>query len=81
MPNPIKVKKDTGSKYSQSVNINMTDIDMTLEFIYIDPFSSNQEVVSTITLPIEAASQITELIQNLLKERSVKNKDSIKARS
>lgn len=76
-----KIKKELGSKYSQSVNIHMTDIDMTIEFIYIDPFSKQHEVISTITLPIEAAHQIADLIHTLLKERQTKTRESIKAQS
>ena len=70
-----------GSVYSQIVGISVTDSDLTLEFVYVNPMrnaSGQQEgrVVSRVTLPINAAlglsNLINETVNKHIKKRSKK---------
>lgn len=70
-----------GSLYSQKFNINVNELDMTMEFIYINPITKEEEVVSRITLPVEAAHQLPALLTKLLSEQAEKKKSTIKARA
>lgn len=70
-PIDIKVNPSTsiGTTYSQLVGVTVTDTEVTLEFIYINPRTKNEgQVVSRVTLPLETAkslsSAITETIKN-----------------
>ena len=50
----VKSDKILGSQYAQVVAVAVTDIDITLDFVYVSPQpdSTTGEVVSRITLPI-----------------------------
>lgn len=64
----VKVTSDkiNGSQYSQVVTITTTDIDSTLEFVFINPRSGQGEVVARVTLPNETASSLAKTIENNL---------------
>lgn len=52
-----------GSVYAQLVNVSVTDIDITLEFAFINPRDpSTGQVVSRVTLPKVVALQMADLI-------------------
>jgi len=53
----------TGSTYAQLVNISVTDIDVTLEFSFINPRDpSTGQVVSRVTLPKKVGMDLAEKI-------------------
>lgn len=52
-----------GSTYAQLVNISVTDIDVTLEFSFINPRDpSTGQVVSRVTLPKKVGLDLAEKI-------------------
>ncbi len=64
-----------GSLYSQMVNITVTDLEFTLEFIYVNPRDfTKAEVVSRITLPRRAAEELPKMIQDVVKQHEEKKK-------
>lgn len=69
----IRSNTVTGTEYSQLVGITITDIDLTLEFVYINPRPnkdgiSEGEVVARVTLPVEAAKNLSEGISDTLRK-------------
>lgn len=59
----INTSTTLGSTYSQLVGVSVTDIDITLEFVYINPRTqANAQVVSRITLPIEVGIKLAKTI-------------------
>lgn len=72
---PIRVRANTviGAQFAQVVSITVMDNDLTLEFVYINPRTINDEVlegevVARVTLPIEAATGLPETIRETLKK-------------
>lgn len=70
---PIRVRSNTvtGTVYSQLVSVTIMDTDLTLEFVYINPKTTTDEilegeVVARVTLPIEAARSLPQTIQDTL---------------
>ena len=52
-----------GSTYSQLVNVTVTDIDVTLEFAFINPRDpSTGQVVARVAMPKSVGLQLAELI-------------------
>lgn len=75
----ITIKSNTvqGTAYSQLVGVTITDIDLTLEFVYINPRPNKEgesegEVVARVTLPIEAAKGLSEVIKDTLMKHFAK---------
>jgi hypothetical protein len=71
--NKIVVRSNTvtGTVYSQVVGVTITDGDLTLEFVYVNPRQNREgvsegEVVARVTLPLEAAKALPETIQDTL---------------
>lgn len=69
----LRVKSGTtvGTSYSQVVSVTITDIDLTLEFVYVNPRPNQEgvsegEVVARVTLPIDAAQGLSEIIKKTL---------------
>lgn len=67
----IKSNTVIGTVYSQFVSVTITDIDLTLEFVYINPRPNKEdalqgEVVARVTLPIEAAQDLSGVIKDTL---------------
>lgn len=53
----------TGSTYAQLVNVSVTDIDVTLEFAFINPRDpSTGQVVARVTLPRVAGLELANVI-------------------
>jgi len=64
-----------GSCYSQLVSVTVTDFDITLEFVYIDPRDKAKgEVVSRVTLPSQAGENLAEVIKNTVAAHKKKEK-------
>lgn len=64
-PKGITINSGTfrGSLYSQIVGITVTDLDITLEFVYINPRDKTQgEVVSRVTLPRTSGEELAKKI-------------------
>ena len=67
-----------GSVYSQFVGVTVTDADMTLEFVYINPRNKTEgEVVSRVTLPRAAGKGLAETVLKTMamheKGKGIKN--------
>lgn len=70
----VNASSFTGSQYSQIVGVTVTDKDITLEFVYINPRDKTQgEVVSRVTLPSVAGESLAETIKNTVAEHKKKN--------
>lgn len=68
-PMGLKVNAGTyrGSVYSQIVGVTVTDIDITLEFVYVNPRDKTQgEIVSRVTLPRVAGEDVAKTILNTI---------------
>ena len=68
-PFGLKVNTATyrGSTYSQLVGVTVSDVDITLEFVYINPRDKTKgEVVARVTLPRQAAKGLAETILNTI---------------
>lgn len=63
----VNTNSFVGSQYSQMVGLTVTDDDITLEFIHINPRDKTRgEVVSRVTLPFIAGEILAETIKNTL---------------
>ena len=57
-----------GSTYSQLANVTVSDIDITLEFAFINPRDpSKGQVVSRVTLPLKVGLELARLIETTYK--------------
>lgn len=57
-----------GSTYSQLVGVTVTDVDVTLEFVFINPRDNTKgQVVSRITLPRNVGTSLAETILTVIK--------------
>lgn len=80
---PIETVVNTGtvigSTYSQVARVTVTDIDVTLEFAYINPSDLTKgQVVARVTLPIAIGLSLARTIlttQNLHEKRKKGNKN------
>ncbi|MDP3998829.1 MAG: hypothetical protein Q8P89_04415 [bacterium] len=58
----------TGSTYSQLVGVTVTDVDITLEFVFINPRDNTKgEVVSRVTLPLNIGIGLAKTILDTIK--------------
>lgn len=69
---PTKLAVDAnshkGSVYSQVVGISVTDIDVTLEFVYVNPRDNTKgDVVARVTLPKTSGEDLANKILSTLK--------------
>ncbi|NTU74119.1 hypothetical protein HGB07_08320 [Candidatus Roizmanbacteria bacterium] len=59
----VNVSTFVGSTYSQIVGVTVTDVDMTLEFVYINPSDKKiGQVVSRVTLPLAVGVDLAQTI-------------------
>lgn len=70
-----------GSQFCQKVNFNLSEEGFTMEFIYINPLTKEEEVVARVTLPEQAVQQLPIAIKHLLDEQNAKKRSAIKAHS
>ena len=72
----IEVNPNTiiGSTYSQMVSVSVTDIDVTLEFVFINPRDKRGQVVSRVTLPRPAGEQLAKAVFDTIKLHETKKK-------
>ncbi|OGH16231.1 MAG: hypothetical protein A3C22_02995 [Candidatus Levybacteria bacterium RIFCSPHIGHO2_02_FULL_37_10] len=64
-----------GSTYSQMVGISVTDNDLTLEFVFVNPRNNKEgQVVSRVTLPINAGLGLADAIQRTINEHIKKKR-------
>lgn len=65
--------KVSGTVYTQLVSVSVTDIDVTLEFIYVNPRNPSQgELVSRVTLPKNVAQDLSKTINLTLQSHAKK---------
>jgi len=75
--NTVTVNAGTfvGSVYSQIVGISVTDNDLTLEFVFVNPRNNREgQVVSRVTLPINAGLGLADVIQKTINEHIKKKR-------
>lgn len=74
--NEIEVKADTyiGSLYSQLASVTISDIDVTLEFIFINPREKKGQIVSRITMPLGAGEELAKTILSTAKMHNTRKK-------
>lgn len=77
-PETLIVKAGTtlGSTYAQIVGVSVTDVDITLEFVYKNPRAEIKEaqVVSRVTLPRPVGKELADTIINTIKVHETKKK-------
>ncbi len=74
----IDARTVVGSQYSQLVGISVTDIVITLEFVFINPRDKTTgQVVSRVTLPLNTGIDLAESILMTAKVHDKKKKGEI----
>lgn len=70
----IKVNANTfiGSKYAQVVSVTVTDIDITMEFVYLNPRNKEGQIVSRITMPRPSGEELAKTILTTVKMHEAK---------
>lgn len=74
---PLVVNANTfvGSTYSQVVGITVTDVDMTLDFVYVNPRDKTKgQVVARVTLPRSAGEELAKAITATIKQHEENKK-------
>lgn len=67
----------TGSAYAQFVGVTVTDVDITLEFVFINPRDNTKgQVVSRVTLPRKVGTSLAETIFTVMKMHEKKKEGS-----
>ena len=82
-PQGLQINNHTfiGSTYSQAVSVTVTDLDLTLEFAYVNPKEKTQgAVVSRVTLPRAMGESLSKLITDTVKkhENNKREKKNVK---
>lgn len=71
----VKANTVTGSAYSQVVSVTVTDVDLTLEFVYINPRTKTDgQVVARVTLPLVAGVNLAKVINDTIMQHQSKKK-------
>lgn len=76
-PITVDVKANTvvGSVYSQAVTVTVTDVDLTLEFVYINPRAKTEgQVVARVTLPLKSGENLAKVILETIKQHEDKKR-------
>lgn len=73
----VKTDRIVGSLYAQIVGVIVTDIDVTLEFVYVNPRPGIDEayVVSRITLPRGVGESLAQNITDIIAQHEAKKGD------
>lgn len=68
-----------GSTYAQIVGVSVTDVDITLEFVYKNPRAEIKEaqIVSRVTLPQPVGKELADTIINTIKVHETKKKGEV----
>ncbi|OGK23265.1 hypothetical protein A3F58_00585 [Candidatus Roizmanbacteria bacterium RIFCSPHIGHO2_12_FULL_37_9b] len=70
-----------GSQYAQLVGVSVTDIDITLEFVFVNPRDKTSgQVVSRVTLPLAIGVDLANTILMVAKVHENKKKGDQNAR-
>lgn len=70
VPN-IDVNTNTiiGSQYAQIIGVTVSDVDATLEFVYINPqIKTKGQTVARITIPRSSAEELAKIISETIKK-------------
>lgn len=72
----LKVNEGTfvGSIYSQVVSVTVTDVDLTIEFVYVNPRNKTGQLVSRVTLPRPTGEELAKTIFTTVKMHEAKKK-------
>ncbi|OGD88888.1 hypothetical protein A3A54_01055 [Candidatus Curtissbacteria bacterium RIFCSPLOWO2_01_FULL_39_62] len=68
----VNTRTIIGSVYSQLVSVTVSDLDVTIEFAYVNPRDKKGELVSRVTLPKVAGESLANLILKTIKEHTEK---------
>lgn len=64
-----------GSTYSQIVSLTVTDVDITLEFVYVNPREKTKgQVVARVTMPRSSGEDLAKTILNTIKMHETQKK-------
>lgn len=64
-----------GSTYSQIVSVTVTDVDITLEFVYVNPREKTKgQVVTRVTMPRSSGEDLAKTILNTIKMHETQKK-------
>lgn len=64
-----------GSRYSQIVSVTVTDVDITLEFVYVNPREKTKgQVVARVTMPRSSGEDLAKTILNTIKMHEMQRK-------
>ena len=64
-----------GSVYSQIASVTVTDVDITLEFVYVNPREKTKgQVVTRVTMPRLSGEDLAKTILNTIKMHEAKRK-------
>lgn len=77
-PITVKVNAGTivGSAYSQVVTVTVTDVDLTLEFVYINPRTKTDgQVVARVTVPLAAGEDLAKIITQTILQHKARKKE------
>ena len=64
-----------GSTYSQAASVSVSDVDITIEFVYISPRDKKEEVVVRVTLPRNSGQELAKTILNTIHFHEAKKKN------
>lgn len=77
---PIAINTETilGTQYSQVASITISDLDITLDFVYVNPQTKKGIVVSRVTMPKVSGEQLANLILQTIKQHIKKQEQEKK---
>ncbi len=73
----IKVNANSvvGSTYAQIVSFSVTDVDTTLEFVYINPqIKTEGQTVARVTVPLATATELAKIITDTIRRHEENKK-------
>lgn len=67
-PIEINTKTTIGTAYSQVASVTVSNIDITIEFAYVNPRNKRGEVVARVTMPRIAGESLAKVIANTVEQ-------------
>lgn len=67
---PVEVNTRTivGTVYSQVASVTVSDVDITIEFAYVNPRDKKGELVSRVTMPRVAGESLAKIITSTVEK-------------
>ena len=75
-PQEVEVNSNTviGSQFAQVVGVSVSDTDVMLEFVFVNPQIKNHgQTVSRVTIPYKTAEDLSRIIIDTLKKHASKS--------